>query len=76
MSEESAIEASDSEEIEIRNRINLRPYDMEPMRKCEHGEADFMAPCLSSPQNLLGCTTVFGLSSHGSLIEHPKSSIS
>ena len=28
MSEESDIEASDSEEIEICNRINLKPYDM------------------------------------------------
>ena len=46
MSEESDIEASDSEEIEIYNRINLKPYDMEPRRKCEHGEVDFMTPCL------------------------------
>ena len=29
MSEESDIEASDSEEIEICNRINLKPYDMD-----------------------------------------------
>ena len=42
MSEESDIEASDSEEIEIYNRINLKPYDMEPRRKCEHGEVEFM----------------------------------
>ena len=46
MSEESDIEASDSEEIEICNRINLKPCDMEPRRKCEHGEVEFMAPCL------------------------------
>ena len=46
MSEESDIEASDSEEIEIYNRINLKPYDMEPRRKCEHGEVEFMTPCL------------------------------
>ena len=46
MSEESDIEASDSEEIEICNRINLKPYDMEPRRKCEHEEVEFMAPCL------------------------------
>ena len=48
MSEESDIEASDSEEIEIYNRINLKPYDMEPRRKFEHGEVEFMAPCLFS----------------------------
>ena len=48
MSEESDIEVSDSEEIEICNRINLKPYHMEPRRKCEHGEAEFMAPCLFS----------------------------
>ena len=48
MSEESDIEASDSEEIEISNRINLKPYDKEPRRKCEHGEVEFMAPCLFS----------------------------
>ena len=48
MSEESDIEASDSEEIEICNRINLKPYDMEPRRKCEHGEVEFMKPCLFS----------------------------
>ena len=46
MSEESDIEASDSEEIEICNRINLKPYDKEPRWKCEHGEVEFMAPCL------------------------------
>ena len=28
MSEESDIEASDSEEIEIYKRINLKPYDL------------------------------------------------
>ena len=44
MSKESDIEASDSEEIEICNRINLKLYDMEPRRKCEHGEVEFMAP--------------------------------
>ena len=48
MSEESDIEASDSEDIEICNRINLTPYDMELRRKCEHGEVEFMAPCLFS----------------------------
>ena len=48
MSEESDIEASESEEMEICNRINLRPYDMGPRRKCEHGGVEFMAPCLFS----------------------------
>ena len=48
ISEESDIEASDSEEIEICNRINLKSYDTEPRRKCEHGEVEFMAPCLFS----------------------------
>ena len=41
----SDIEASDSEEIEIYNRINVKPYDMEPRRKCEHGEVEVMTPC-------------------------------
>ena len=48
MSEESDIEASDSEEIEICNRINVKPYDMEPRWKCEHREIEFMVPCLFS----------------------------
>ena len=48
MSEESDIEASDLKEIELCNRINLKPYDMEPRLKCEHGEVEFMASCLFS----------------------------
>ena len=46
MSEESDIEAGDSEEIELCNRINLKPDETDPRRKCEHGEVEFMAPCL------------------------------
>ena len=51
MSEESDIEASDSEEIEICTMVNLKPYDMEPRRKCEHGEVEFTSQSNSSSDN-------------------------